>query len=262
MDCHGSEDLWSVCDKAGVNWWRNLKMRRLLEFLIFSAVLGFAPNSLAGSVDCEALKQGTVPFEIVGRNADTRVTTPRMIMQVIPGQGRQTVWRVLEQTEYESIDGPVTKRTSVAVIKSILQNSFATDIEGRKIKDVTSKFQESKSTNTYDGLDLVSVDPTQAASYRIRTTTEGRKPTARDIQVSREPIGVRETRLGDCTFKGVVLLTHVKNPENGTSLDTPIVFYPELGVILSDNFDGQIFSSMEFVSFDHVPSHFPSADAK
>jgi hypothetical protein len=237
-------------------------MRRLLEFLVFSAVLGFAPNSLADGVDCEALKQGRVPFEIVGRNADTRVTTPRMIMQVIPGQGRQTVWRVLEQTEYESIDGPVTKRTSVAVIKSILQNSFATDIEGRKIKDVTSKFQDSKSTNTYDGLDLASVDPTQPASYRIRATTEGRKPTASDIQVSREPIGMRETRLGDCTFRGVVLLTHVKNLENGISLDTPIMFYPELGVILSDNFEGQIFSSMEFVSFDHVPAHFPSAAAK
>jgi hypothetical protein len=236
-------------------------MRCLLEFLIFSAVLGFAPNSLAGDVDCEALKQGTVPFEIVGRDADTRVTTPRIIMQVIPGQGRQTVWRVLEQTEYESIDGPVTKRTSVAAIKSILQNSFATDIEGRKIKDVTSKFQDSKSTNTYDGLDLASVDPTQPVSYRMRATTEGRKPTARDIQVSREPIGMRETRLGDCTFRGVVLLTHVKNLENGASLDTPIVFYPELGVILSDKFEGQIFSSMEFVSFDHVPSHFPSAAA-
>jgi hypothetical protein len=86
---------------------------------------------------------------------------------------------------------------------------------------------------------------------------------ARDnIHVSREPTGMRETRLGDCTFKGVVLLTHVKNLENGTSLDTPIVFYPELGVTLSDNFEGQIFSSMEFVSFDHVPSHFPSAAAK
>src|SRR5205814_4456005 len=118
------------------------------------------------------------------RSADMKVTTPRMIMQVIPGQGRQTVWRVLEQTEYESVDGPVTKRTSVAVIKSIFQNSFATDIEGRKIKDVTSNFQESKSANTYNGFDLVSVDPTQPVSYRIRTTTEGRKPTVRDnIQV-------------------------------------------------------------------------------
>jgi hypothetical protein len=239
-----------------------LKMRRLFEFLIFSAVVGFAPHSLAAGVDCEAIKQGTAPFEIVGRNADMGVTTPRTIMQVIPGQDRLIVWRVLEHTEYQSIEGPVTKRTSVAVTKSTLQNSFTTDTDGRKIKDVTSKFQEIKSTSTYSGFDLATVDPTQPVSYRIRTTTEGSKPTVRDTQVSREPIGIRETRLGDCTFKGVVLLAHVKNLENGLSLDTPIVFYPELGVLLHDNFDGHIFSSLDFVSFDHVPSHFPSADAK
>lgn len=237
-------------------------MRRLFEFVIFSAVIGFASNSLADGVDCEAIRQGSAPFEIVGRNADIGVTAPRMILQVIPGQGRRTVWRVLEQTEYQSIEGPMTKRTSVAVIKSTLQNSFTTETDGRKIKDVTSRFQESKSTNTYSGFDLATVDPTQPVSYRIRTTTEGSKPTVRDTQISREPVGVRDTRLGDCTFKGVVLLAHVKNLENGQSLDTPIVFYPELGVTLSDGFDGKIFSSFDFVSFDHVPSHFPSTDPK
>ncbi len=80
--------------------------------------------------------------------------------------------------------------------------------------------------------------------------------------MSREPIGTRATRLGDCTFKGIVLLTRVKNSDNGVSLNTPIVFYPELGVILSDKFEGQIFTSLEPVDFDHVPSGFPSTTAK